>query len=221
MSSSYLWSSEHFNLGTSSAAILTCQCWFVYRYHIPRSWVQASNNLLVIFEETEKNPFEISIKSHLTETICAKVSEDYFPPLHAWSLPDTRNGTILLNNVAPEIYLHCDAGNIISSIKFASYGTPQGSCQNFSRSNCHAPNSHSVLSQVCMTIIFAACLNFPTPCFILCHLANWFHNSLHLSCCGSNLKTPRMHFQEFLRFLSSSACLGDGLSLLFKEKLAI
>ncbi|KAH6832659.1 beta galactosidase 9 [Perilla frutescens var. hirtella] len=119
-------------------------------YHIPRSWAQASNNLLVIFEETLKSPFEISIKSHFTETLCAMVSEDHFPPLHAWSLPETRNGTIVLNNVAPEMYLHCDAGNTISSIKFASYGTPQGSCQKFSRGNCHAPISYSVLSQACV-----------------------------------------------------------------------
>ncbi|KAG6428159.1 hypothetical protein SASPL_112408 [Salvia splendens] len=119
-------------------------------YHIPRSWVQASNNLLIIFEETEKNPFEISIKSHYTETICRKVSEDHFPPLHAWSLPETLNGTVVLNHLAPEVYLHCDAGNSISSIKFASYGTPQGSCQNFSRGDCHAPNSYSVLSQACL-----------------------------------------------------------------------
>ncbi|XP_057766259.1 beta-galactosidase 9 isoform X2 [Salvia miltiorrhiza] len=119
-------------------------------YHIPRSWVQASNNLLIIFEETEKTPFEISIKAHYTETICGKVSEDHSPPLHAWSLPETINGTVLLNHMAPELYLHCDAGNTISSIKFASYGTPQGSCQNFSRGDCHAPNSYAVLSQACL-----------------------------------------------------------------------
>ncbi|KAL0403634.1 UNVERIFIED_CONTAM: Beta-galactosidase 9 [Sesamum radiatum] len=120
------------------------------KYHIPRSWLQASDNLLVVFEETEKNPFEISIKSHYTETICAEVSENYYPPLHAWSLPKTSNGTISLNHTVPEIHLRCDAGNSISSIKFASYGTPQGSCQNFSRGNCHSPNSFSVVSQACM-----------------------------------------------------------------------
>lgn len=145
---------------SSSIAMLTCGYWFIHRYHIPRSWVQASNNLLVIFEETEKNPFEISIKPHYTETICGKVSENHFPPLHAWSLQETTNGTVLLNHMAPEMYLHCDAGSTISSIKFASYGTPQGSCQNFSRGDCHAPNSYSVLSQVCMTLT------------LLCH---WLH----------------------------------------------
>ncbi|KAL0358520.1 UNVERIFIED_CONTAM: Beta-galactosidase 9, partial [Sesamum angustifolium] len=119
-------------------------------YHIPRSWLQASDNLLVVFEETEKNPFEISIKSRYTETICAEVSENYYPPLHAWSLPKTSNGTISLKHTVPEIHLRCDAGNTISSVKFASYGTPQGSCQNFSRSNCHSPNSFSVVSQACM-----------------------------------------------------------------------
>ncbi|EYU31481.1 hypothetical protein MIMGU_mgv1a001399mg [Erythranthe guttata] len=123
---------------------LPTQSW----YHIPRSWLQASGNLIVIFEETEKKPFEISIKSHITETICAQVSENHYPPLHAWKI---NNGTISLNQTAaPEMHMRCDDGNTISSIKFASYGTPKGSCQNFSRGNCHAPDSISVVSQACI-----------------------------------------------------------------------
>ncbi|KAL8481118.1 hypothetical protein ACS0TY_027594 [Phlomoides rotata] len=120
-------------------------------YHVPRSWLQASKNLLVVFEETEKTPFEISIKSHFTETICAQVSENHYPPVQAWLQPKTKNETISLdNNVAPEMYLHCDDGKTISFVKFASYGTPQGSCQEFSRGNCHSPNSLLVVSQACM-----------------------------------------------------------------------
>lgn len=119
-------------------------------YHIPRSWLQASDNLLVIFEETEKNPFKISIKLHFTETICAKISEDHYPPLKVWSHPKISNGSISLHSTVPEMHLKCDSGRKISSIEFASYGTPQGSCQKFSRGDCHAPNSFSVVSQACL-----------------------------------------------------------------------
>ncbi|PIN25789.1 Beta-galactosidase [Handroanthus impetiginosus] len=119
-------------------------------YHIPRSWLKPSDNLLVLFEETEKNPLEISVNSYFTETICAEVSENHYPPLRAWSHPKASNGTISLNNMAPEMHLQCDAGSTITSINFASYGTPKGSCQNFSRGNCHSPNSLSVVSKACM-----------------------------------------------------------------------
>ncbi|KAK4483336.1 hypothetical protein RD792_010522 [Penstemon davidsonii] len=119
-------------------------------YHVPRSWLQASDNLLVIFEETEKKPFEISISSRYTETICAQVSENHYPPLDSWSQPNLSNGFIFLNNTVPEMHLQCDAGNIISSIKFASYGTPQGRCQKFSIGDCHASNSISVVTQACV-----------------------------------------------------------------------
>ncbi|KAL6970985.1 Beta-galactosidase 9 [Sarracenia purpurea var. burkii] len=118
-------------------------------YHVPRSWLQTMKNLLVIFEETGGNPFEISIKSHSTQVICAKVSEAHYPPLQMWSHPDFVNGKISTGNMIPEIHLQCDDGHTIASIEFASYGTPGGSCQKFSMGNCHAPISLAVVSQAC------------------------------------------------------------------------
>lgn len=118
-------------------------------YHVPRSWLQASNNLLVIFEETGGNPFEISIKSRSTVSICAQVSESHYPPLQWWSHPDVASGKISIGDLTPELHLQCDDGHQISSIEFASYGTPAGSCQSFSTGNCHAPNSLSMVSQAC------------------------------------------------------------------------
>ncbi|XP_057959150.1 beta-galactosidase 9 [Malania oleifera] len=118
-------------------------------YHIPRSWLKASNNLLVIFEETGGNPFEISINSRSTQTICAQVSESHYPPLWKWSHPDSVGGKISINDTTPEMHLQCDDEHVISSIDYASYGTPQGSCQKFSQGNCHAPNSLSVVSKAC------------------------------------------------------------------------
>ncbi|KAJ8634269.1 hypothetical protein MRB53_027605 [Persea americana] len=118
-------------------------------YHIPRSWLQPSKNLLVIFEETGGNPLEISVKLHYTSSICAKVSESHYPSLHLWSHKDIVNGKVSISNAVPEIHLQCDNGQRISSIMFASFGTPQGSCQRFSQGDCHAPNSFSVVSEAC------------------------------------------------------------------------
>ncbi|KAL6185702.1 hypothetical protein ACLB2K_041829 [Fragaria x ananassa] len=119
-------------------------------YHIPRSWMQASSNLLVIFEETGGNPFEISINSHAVGIICAQVSESHYPPVQKWFNPDfiDKNGRV--NDRTPEIHLHCQDGFIISSIEFSSYGSPQGHCQMFSQGNCHASNSFSIVSEACV-----------------------------------------------------------------------
>ncbi|XVF37956.1 hypothetical protein REPUB_Repub20aG0056100 [Reevesia pubescens] len=118
-------------------------------YHVPRSWLQASNNLLVIFEETGGNPFGISVKLRVPRYLCAQVSESHYPPLWQWLHRDVFDGKVSINDMRPEIHLQCEDGHIISSIEFASYGTPQGSCQNFSKGNCHSPNSLSVVSKSC------------------------------------------------------------------------
>lgn len=118
-------------------------------YHIPRAWLEASKNLLLIFEETGGNPLEIAIELHYTRTICAQVSESSYPPLRHWSHHDFTHGNISISNEAPEMHLQCDDGHTISDVTFASYGTPQGSCQNFSTGSCHAPNSLPLLSEAC------------------------------------------------------------------------
>ncbi|XP_031496942.1 beta-galactosidase 9 isoform X2 [Nymphaea colorata] len=118
-------------------------------YHVPRSWLQESSNLLVLFEEIGGNPLGISIMRHATDTICATTSESDYPPLHMWQHPDIVSGDISITEVGPELDIFCDYGQIISSIEFASYGNPQGSCQQFSEGNCHASKSFSVVSEAC------------------------------------------------------------------------
>ncbi|CAK9318872.1 unnamed protein product [Citrullus colocynthis] len=121
-----------------------------FRYHIPRSWLKESRNLLVLFEETGGNPLEIVIKLYSTGVICAQVSESHYPPLRKLSSDYISDGEVLSSRANPEMFLHCDDGHVISSVKFASYGTPQGSCKKFSRGRCHATNSLSVVSQACL-----------------------------------------------------------------------
>lgn len=115
---------------------------------MPRSWLKATNNLLVILEETGGNPFEISVKLHSSRIICAQVSESNYPPLQKLVNADLIGEEVSANNMIPELHLHCQQGHTISSVAFASFGTPGGSCQNFSRGNCHAPSSMSIVSEV-------------------------------------------------------------------------
>jgi hypothetical protein len=46
--------------------------------------------------------------------------------------------------------LSCPSGQVIASIDFASYGTPTGSCPNFSSSSCHASSSKSTVEAGCL-----------------------------------------------------------------------
>ncbi|KAH7670362.1 Beta-galactosidase protein [Dioscorea alata] len=119
-------------------------------YHIPREWLQDSNNLLVIFEETGGNPLKISLKTHYTKTICAKVSENDYPPLNSWWHPNIVSGKKSVSDVPPEIHLRCDDGHVISGITFASFGNSGGSCQKFSVGHCHASSSLSVVQKACL-----------------------------------------------------------------------
>ncbi|XP_028947706.2 beta-galactosidase 9 isoform X2 [Malus domestica] len=119
-------------------------------YHVPRSWLQSSSNLLVILEETGGNPFDISIKLRSARVLCAQVSESHYPPVQKWFNPDSADEKITVNDLTPEMHLQCQDGFTISSIEFASYGTPQGSCQKFSMGNCHATNSLSIVSKSCL-----------------------------------------------------------------------
>ncbi|PWA35777.1 D-galactoside/L-rhamnose binding SUEL lectin domain-containing protein [Artemisia annua] len=116
------------------------------RYHVPRSWLQPTDNLLVLFEETGGNPFKISVKTVSIETVCAHVSEDYYPPVQTWS---HSNGELITSQKNPVMQLKCEDGYTIASIDFASYGTPQGSCQTYTTGKCHASTSASILSKAC------------------------------------------------------------------------
>lgn len=46
--------------------------------------------------------------------------------------------------------LKCQTGQVISSIDFASYGTPTGECSTFKTSNCHASTSLSIVKSRCL-----------------------------------------------------------------------
>uniref|UniRef100_A0A0E0MLX9 Beta-galactosidase n=1 Tax=Oryza punctata TaxID=4537 RepID=A0A0E0MLX9_ORYPU len=118
------------------------------KYHIPREWLKESDNLLVLFEETGGDPSLISLEAHYAKTVCSRISENYYPPLSAWS--HLSSGRASVNAATPELHLQCDDGHVISEITFASYGTPSGGCLNFSKGNCHASSTLDLVTEACV-----------------------------------------------------------------------
>lgn len=128
------------------------------RYHVPRSWLKPTNNLLVIFEEMGGDPTKISLVKRSVSTVCAQVSE-YHPNIKNWQI-ESFGRTEEFH--APKVHLHCAPNQYISSIKFASFGTPLGTCGSFEQGTCHAPTSYNVLEKV-----LNHWLCFPHPLYIL------------------------------------------------------
>ncbi|KAK1356639.1 putative Beta-galactosidase [Heracleum sosnowskyi] len=49
-----------------------------------------------------------------------------------------------------DLHLRCEAGESISTIKFASFGTPLGTCGSFRKGACHSPDSHAIIEKMCV-----------------------------------------------------------------------
>jgi len=120
------------------------------RYHVPRSWLRPEGNTLVLFEETGGNPEKITFATKQIASVCSYASESH--PLHVdlWN-SDAESG----RKVEPVLFLECPYPNlVISSIKFASFGTPQGTCGNFKHGNCSSNKALSVVQKVLSCFLF-------------------------------------------------------------------
>ncbi|MBO2545209.1 hypothetical protein J0871_12350 [Salegentibacter sp. BDJ18] len=120
--------SASFTPNISSAPFNTPGTYYIFR----NVTFSSSNNTGVSPTEVthESNPATLEVNSQIsnneivfreTGTVCATVNE---------------NGN--LNISAPE-------GTVFISVDFASYGTPEGTCENFTLGTCHATNSQTVV----------------------------------------------------------------------------
>lgn len=66
------------------------------------------------------------------QDICSLVSEADPPAADSWK-PNSQ-----FVSQVPEVRLTCEQGWKITSVNFASYGTPEGNCGTFSPGTCHA-----------------------------------------------------------------------------------
>ncbi|GMN33171.1 hypothetical protein TIFTF001_004011 [Ficus carica] len=116
-------------------------------YHVPRSWFKPSGNILVIFEEKGGDPSIITFSRRKIKGLCALVAED-----HPTAIPESQqNGGSESNRaINPSVRLECPENTLISAVKFASFGTPTGSCGSYAKGDCHDPNSSSVIEKVCL-----------------------------------------------------------------------
>ncbi|KAL5229014.1 hypothetical protein ABZP36_017279 [Zizania latifolia] len=109
-------------------------------YHVPRSWLSPTGNLLVIFEEWGGDPTGIAMVKRSIGSLCADVSE-WQPSMKNWRTKDYEKA---------KVHLQCDNGQKITEIKFASFGTPQGSCGSYSEGGCHAHKSYDIFWKNCI-----------------------------------------------------------------------
>ncbi|KAK7346392.1 hypothetical protein VNO80_20910 [Phaseolus coccineus] len=115
-------------------------------YHVPRSWLKPTQNLLVIFEELGGDPSKISLVKRSVSSVCADVSE-YHPNIKNWHIESYGKSEEFR---PPKVHLHCSPGQTICSIKFASFGTPLGTCGNYVQGACHSPASYATLEKRCV-----------------------------------------------------------------------
>uniref|UniRef100_A0A2N9IXM3 Beta-galactosidase n=1 Tax=Fagus sylvatica TaxID=28930 RepID=A0A2N9IXM3_FAGSY len=115
-------------------------------YHVPRSWLKQTKNLLVVFEELGGDVSRIALVRRSVTSICAEASE-YHPSIENWEVESDGKSEVL---DMPKVSLHCEGGLSISEIKFASFGTPSGTCGSFQHGTCHAPSTQAVLEKKCI-----------------------------------------------------------------------
>ncbi|XP_071707113.1 beta-galactosidase 3-like [Rutidosis leptorrhynchoides] len=115
-------------------------------YHVPRSWLKPTANLLVLFEELGGDPTSISLVKRSMTSVCGDIFE-YRTNTTDWHTESYGKTQVIRR---PKIRLQCSPGLMISSIKFASFGTPVGTCGTFQRGTCHADTSYDVVSKRCV-----------------------------------------------------------------------
>lgn len=104
----------------------------------------------MVFEEWGGNPDWISLVKREIGSVCADIYE-YQPTLMNWQMKAYGK---VSKPLRPKAHLWCAPGQKISSIKFASFGTPMGGCGSFREGSCHAHKSYDIFEKVyCILLI--------------------------------------------------------------------
>lgn len=128
------------------------------RYHVPRSFLQPGSNDLVLFEQFGGDPSKISFVIRQTGSVCAQVSEAHPAQIDSWN-----SSLQTMQRYGPALRLECPKdGQVISSIKFASFGTPSGTCGSYSHGECSSTQALSVVQEVTTScsILMSQCINW-------------------------------------------------------------
>lgn len=115
-----------------------------FRYHVPRSWLKPSGNVLVLFEQAGGDPTKLSFATREVQSICSRVSESHPIPVEMWTADEETR-----KSAGPTLSLGCPhPQQVISKINFASFGTPHGSCGSFSHGRCSSKRALSIINKV-------------------------------------------------------------------------
>lgn len=106
--------------------------------------------MLVLFEELGGDPTRITLVKRSVSSVCADVTE-YHPTFKNWQIESYGRPEEFHK---PKVHLRCTPGQSISSIKFASFGTPLGACGNFQQGACHASTSYAIVEKVHFCSLF-------------------------------------------------------------------
>ncbi|XP_027355010.1 beta-galactosidase 13-like [Abrus precatorius] len=118
-------------------------------YHIPRSFLNPKDNLLVIFEEEVANPENVVILNVDRDTVCSFITENYAPNLKSWASKSGKFHAVV-DNLKPAASIKCPNDKTILAVEFASFGDPSGFCGSFSVGKCNAPSATKIVEQHCL-----------------------------------------------------------------------
>ena len=125
-------------------------------YHVPRSFLRdEGNNDLVLFEEFGGDPRNVKFQTIKLVKICANAEE----------------GNIL--------DLSCQ-GRVMTRIDFASFGNPNGVCGAFTKGNCEASDSLSVVQDVRMLNSLFYYYSYPLFIYVCMHWSVHFSNIFYI-----------------------------------------
>lgn len=99
---------------------------------------------MVVFEELGGIPFGIFLVKRELASVCADIYE-WQPTLMNWQMQHSGK---VNKPLRPKAHLWCAPGQKITSIKFASFGTPEGACGSFLEGSCHAHKSYDAFERV-------------------------------------------------------------------------
>ncbi|KHN33673.1 Beta-galactosidase 13 [Glycine soja] len=118
-------------------------------YHIPRSFLNPQDNLLVIFEEEARVPAQVEILNVNRDTICSVVGERDPANVNSWV---SRRGNFhpVVKSVGAAASMACATGKRIVAVEFASFGNPSGYCGDFAMGSCNAAASKQIVERECL-----------------------------------------------------------------------
>ncbi|KAG6782092.1 hypothetical protein POTOM_011480 [Populus tomentosa] len=124
-------------------------------YHVPQSWLKPTGNLLVVFEEWGGDPNGISLVRRDVDSVCADIYE-WQPTLMNYQMQASGK---VNKPLRPKAHLSCGPGQKIRSIKFASFGTPEGVCGSYRQGSCHAFHSYDAFNNtLTRTLLLQLCV---------------------------------------------------------------